>query len=127
MRRRRSLPHSRSRPEPWQDIALALARQIGSDRSAADAALKTLIEKDADDAALPDRRGLRAAQRCEGDLRVARSGLEQPRSGYPGLLYDPFILRYKDDPRFAAFCRKVGLPVPGETSAHKSGCPLFAI
>ena len=30
------------------------------------------------------------------------------------LLYDPFILRYKDDPRFAAFCRKVGLPVPGE-------------
>jgi hypothetical protein len=29
---------------------------------------------------------------------------------------DPFILRYKDDPRFAAFCRKVGLPVPGEAS-----------
>jgi hypothetical protein len=29
------------------------------------------------------------------------------------LLNDPFILRYKDDPRFAAFCRKVGLPVPG--------------
>jgi hypothetical protein len=36
------------------------------------------------------------------------------------LLFDPFILRYKDDPRFAAFCRKVGLPVPGETSARKS-------
>ena len=35
----------------WQDIALALARQIGGDRSAADAALKTLIEKDASIAA----------------------------------------------------------------------------
>jgi hypothetical protein len=31
---------------------------------------------------------------------------------------DPFILRYKDDPRFAAFCRKVGLPVPGESKNH---------
>ena len=31
----------------WQDIALALARQIGSDRNAADAALKTLIDKQA--------------------------------------------------------------------------------
>ena len=35
------------------------------------------------------------------------------------LLFDPFITRYKDDPRFAAFCRKVGLPVPGQAAAHK--------
>ena len=32
--------------------------------------------------------------------------------GMQYLLFDPFILRYKDDPRFAAFCRKLGLPVP---------------
>jgi hypothetical protein len=41
-------------------------------------------------------------------------------AGFGYLLYDHFILRYKDDPRFAAFCRKVGLPVPGEAAAHKS-------
>jgi len=41
-------------------------------------------------------------------------------SGISYLLYDPFILRYKDDPRFAAFCRKVGLPTPAEIAAHKS-------
>jgi len=35
-------------------------------------------------------------------------------TGITYLLYDPFILRYKDDPRFAAFCRKVGLPTPAE-------------
>jgi len=35
-------------PGVWQDAALALARQIGGDRSAADAALETLIEKDAE-------------------------------------------------------------------------------
>ena len=29
----------------WQDIALAVAQQIGGDRGAADAALRTLIEK----------------------------------------------------------------------------------
>lgn len=40
--------------------------------------------------------------------------------GIAYLLYDPFILRFKDDPRFAAFCRKVGLPVPGAASASKS-------
>ena len=45
-----------------QDIALALARQIGGDRIAADAALKTLIDKDAS-CCLSDRLGLRAAQR----------------------------------------------------------------
>ena len=41
-------------------------------------------------------------------------------SGISYLLYDPFILRYKDHPRFAAFCRKVGLPTPAEIAAHKS-------
>ena len=41
-------------------------------------------------------------------------------SGITFLLYDPFILRYKDDPRFAAFCRKVGLPVPGKPPGRKS-------
>jgi hypothetical protein len=44
-----------------------------------------------------------------------------PGIGY--LLYAPFILRYKDDPRFAAFCQKVGPPVPAQARARKSVCP----
>ncbi|HET7562374.1 MAG TPA: hypothetical protein VFJ87_08360, partial [Rhodanobacteraceae bacterium] len=35
------------------------------------------------------------------------------------LLSDPMILRYKDDPRFAAFCRKVGLPTTTDAVAMK--------
>jgi TolB-like protein/Tfp pilus assembly protein PilF len=48
-----------------QDVALALARQIGSDRVAADAA------REACQFWLRDRRGLCAAQRAQGDLRLA--------------------------------------------------------
>jgi TolB-like protein/Tfp pilus assembly protein PilF len=97
-------------PGNWQDIALALARQIGGDRSAADAALRTLIDKDA---------GIAAYQIAEvyalrGDAHETFAWLDQAFSnrdpGIDKLLYDPFILRYRNDPRFAAFCKKVGLP-----------------
>jgi hypothetical protein len=32
------------------------------------------------------------------------------------LLYDPLVLRYKTDPRFAAFYRKLGLPTQNVTA-----------
>ena len=38
--------------------------------------------------------------------------------GLTQLLGTPFILNYKDDPRFAAFCQKLKLPVP-TTAATK--------
>jgi len=47
------------------------------------------------------------------------SSWSQRDLGIGYLLVDPLILRYKDDPRFAAFCRKVGLPTPAEVAAHK--------
>jgi hypothetical protein len=34
--------------------------------------------------------------------------------GIATVLNDPFLLRFKNDPRFAAFCRRVGLPIPNE-------------
>ncbi|HXW84477.1 MAG TPA: hypothetical protein VEJ86_08735, partial [Candidatus Binataceae bacterium] len=101
-------------PGPWQDMALAFARQIGADRSAADAALKTLIDKDSGAAPyqVADVYALRNdAKETFAWLDRAWSNRD-PGIGY--LLFDPFILRYKDDPRFAAFCKKVGLPTPAE-------------
>jgi TolB-like protein/Tfp pilus assembly protein PilF len=104
----------------WQDIAIAQARQIGSDRAAADTALGTLIEKHANSSAYP----IAEVYALRKDATATFEWLDRAWSDrdvdIAFLLFDPFILRYKDDPRFAAFCRKVGLPVPGEISSRKS-------
>jgi TolB-like protein/Tfp pilus assembly protein PilF len=99
----------------WRDAALALARQIGSDRSAADAALSTLIkEDDAGDFAYQ----IAEVYALRNDATKTFEWLDrvwsQRDTDIGMLLFDPFILHYKDDPRFAAFCRKVGLPTPAE-------------
>jgi len=101
-------------PGFWQDFALAAARQIGVDRGAADAALRTLIEKDANLAFYQ----IAEVYALRNDAKQTFEWLDRAWSnrdaGIVYLLFDPLIRRYKDDPRFAAFCRKVGLPVPGE-------------
>ena len=107
-------------PGWWQDHALALARQIGSDRSAADAALRTLIKKDANVAAYQ----IAQVYALRNDDKETFAWLDLAWSNRDGgiayLLFDPFILRYKADPRFAAFCRKVSLPPPGAAAAHRT-------
>jgi TolB-like protein/Tfp pilus assembly protein PilF len=107
-------------PGIYRDMSLAFARQIGSDRSAADAALRTFIEKDAGGSAYQ----IAEVYALRNDATATFEWLDRAWSnrdpGIQYLLFDPFILRYKDDPRFAAFCRKVGLPVPGDASARTS-------
>ena len=101
-------------PGVWQDIALALARQIGVDRSAADSAVRSLVAKHASTSAYQ----IAQVYALRGDANQTFAWLERAWSsrdpGIATLLYDPFLLRYKDDPRFTAFCRKVGLPTPAE-------------
>lgn len=93
--------------------ARAAALQIAGDQNAADAALRTLIEKYAAIEAYQ----IAQLYALRNDASATFEWLDRSWSnrdeGIQLILYDPFILRYKDDPRFAAFCRKVGLPVPG--------------
>lgn len=109
------------RPGIWQDVALAIAAQIGADRSAADAALKSLIGKDG--SAAPYQ--VAQVYALRNDAKETFQWLDRAWSGHDpgvlGLLYDPFIQRFKDDPRFAALCRKVGLPLPPAAAEPKSG------
>ena len=104
-------------PGVWQDEALALAQQISGDSAAADAALQTLIDKDAASAAYQ----IAEVYALRNDANKTFEWLDRAWSnrdaGIGYLLTDPFILRYKDDQRFAAFCKKVRLPLPSTQSA----------
>lgn len=108
-----ALEAAKHEPEDvWRDSALALALQIGPDRAAADAALKTLIDRHAD--AAPYQVAQVQALRRDPDAMFL--WLEKARTSKDGalenLLIDPIILRYRSDPRLAAFCARIGLPSP---------------
>jgi TolB-like protein/tetratricopeptide (TPR) repeat protein len=96
----------------WHDVAVAQALQVGPDRAAADGALKTLIAKHSDDA--PFQIAETYGQRKDADnlfqwLERARTVIDP---GLQNLLFDPFLLPYRHDPRFAKLCKELNLPVP---------------
>jgi TolB-like protein len=98
----------------FRDAALAKALQNGSDRTAADAALKHLLDKGAS----WDPYDVAQIYAMRNDADKTFEWLDRAWNyrdpATHNLLNDPFIGRYKNDPRFAAFCRKVGLPTPAE-------------
>ncbi len=105
-------------PGSWRDYAVALARQTQGDRAAADAALQKLINENA--VTSPFQIAAVYGLRKEPDKMfdwLERAYTEHD-SGLTQLLVTPFILTYKNDPRFAAFCQKLKLPVP-TTAATK--------
>lgn len=106
-------------PGPWHDIGIALVSQIGMDAEAADAALQKLLKAYAE--AAPYQIAQVYALRRDPDamfLWLDRAwNVRDPGIGY--LLFDPLILRYRGDARFAAFCKKVGLPATTDAVAMK--------
>lgn len=93
----------------WHDFATTIALQRQGDRAAADAALKTLADRNRYGG--PFQVAMIYAVRKEPDRvfewldqswKVRDSGLTQ-------LLVTPFLLDYRDDPRFAALATKMKL------------------
>jgi serine/threonine-protein kinase len=102
----------------WRDYALALALQIQNDRGAADAALQKLIDENA--VSGPFQIATVYGLRKEPDKMfdwLERAYTEHD-PGLTQLLGTPFILNYRDDPRFAALCQKLKVQVP-PTAAPK--------
>lgn len=100
----------RTLPGIWRDFALALALQIGNDHAAADAALKLLIDRHADGMAYQIAQVYALRRDPDNTFAWLDRALANRDAGIQFLLVDRFILRYRDDPRFAAFSRKIGLP-----------------
>src|SRR6185312_3366445 len=106
-------------PGPWHDIAMALALQIGSDRAAADASLKKLIAQYADLGPYQIAEVYALRRDPDNMFKWLDRAWTARDPGISYLLMDPLILRYRDDPRFAAFCKKVGLPATTNAVAMK--------
>ena len=96
----------------WQYYALALAQQAQSDHAAADAALQTFIDKYA--VGGPFQIATVYGLRKEPDkmFQWLERAYTEHDPGLTQLLGTPFILTYKDDPRFAALCQKLKVHVP---------------
>ena len=94
----------------WQDYALALAQQAQSDRATADAALQKLLNEDAVSFQIAVVYGLR--KEPDKMFEWLERAYTERDPGLTQLLVAPFILNYKDDPRFAALCQKLKVPVP---------------
>jgi TolB-like protein/Tfp pilus assembly protein PilF len=99
-------------PGSWREFGIAFALQAGGNWKAADVALKDAIAKYSD--AGPYQVAQMYALRSDADgmfhwLDRARA-VRDP--GITGLLSDPWVLRYRRDPRFAKLCAELKLPVP---------------
>jgi TolB-like protein/Tfp pilus assembly protein PilF len=99
-----------------RDFALTNARQIGSDQAAADATLKTLIDRYAESDAYFISRTYALRKEPDKVFEWLDRAWASRDNNISILYYDPFLLPYKSDPRFAAFCRKVGLPTPADVA-----------
>jgi TolB-like protein len=96
----------------WQYYALALAQQAQSDHATADAALQTLIDNDA--VSGPFQIATVYGLRKEPDkmFEWLERAYTEHDPGLTQLLGTPFILNYRNDPRFAALCQKLKVQVP---------------
>ncbi|MGH8160908.1 MAG: tetratricopeptide repeat protein [Gammaproteobacteria bacterium] len=103
----------------WRNIAMALALQIGPDREAANTALRKLIDEEAGDSAYQVAEVYALRHDPDAMFKWLDRAWANRDPGIRHLLSDPFILRYKNDQRFLAFCNKVGLPTTTDAVAMK--------
>jgi len=93
----------------WRTYALALAYFANGDRAEADAALKKLIDEDADESGSQIAEVYALRKEPEKMFEWLEHAWITRDPGVIQLLYHPFARAYKDDPRFIAFAQKIGV------------------
>ena len=93
----------------WRTYALALAYFANGDRAEADAALKKLIDEDADECGSQIAEVYALRKEPEKMFEWLEHAWITRDPGVIQLLYHPFARAYKDDPRFIAFAQKIGV------------------
>jgi TolB-like protein/Flp pilus assembly protein TadD len=93
----------------WRTYALALAYFANGNRAEADAALKKLIDENADESGSQIAEVYALRKEPEKMFEWLEHAWTTHDAGVIQLLYRPFALAYKDDPRFIAFAQKIGV------------------
>jgi len=93
----------------FRTYALALAHFANGDRAQADASLKKLIDEDADDGGSQIATVYALRKDPEKMFEWLEHGWTTHDAGVTDLLINPFLIAYKDDPRFIAFAQKIGV------------------
>ena len=90
----------------WRTYSLALAEFANGNRTEADAALKKLIDENADNAGSQIASVYALRNEPEKMFECLEQGWATHDTKLSTLLHDPFLIAYKDDPRFIAFAQK---------------------
>jgi tetratricopeptide (TPR) repeat protein len=93
----------------WRTFGLALAQFANGERVEADAALKKMIDEDAHDAGSQIAQVYALRKEPEKMFEWLEHAWTTHDAGVTEMLQDPFLLAYKDDPRYIAFAQKIGV------------------
>jgi len=93
----------------WRTYTLALAHFANGNRAEADAALKKLIDEDADDGGGQIAQVYALRKEPEKMFEWLEHAWATHDPGVTELLINSFLRAYKDDPRFIAFAQKIGV------------------
>jgi TolB-like protein/Flp pilus assembly protein TadD len=101
---------AKQEPDPfWRTYALASAYFADGNRVEADAALKKLIDENADSSGSQIAQVYALRKEPEKMFEWLEHAWTTHDSGVTEMLANPFLLAYKDDPRFIAFAQKIGV------------------